>query len=561
MKKLILFATISLFTTSLFGLEKEKHVESKVSDVTVFLQGAQIKRKAKVYVEKGISKIYFDGVTQYLDKNNIQVKGIGNFIILDVSHNVHYPVPKTDPDAGKMPAHILKEIKFLEDSISVSSWKLKKLQAKRDVYKSEKSILINSGVIKGQKDNDSIPLLKDALDYYRLKLIEINKLSIELDQKIEKENSLYSRLTTRLSELKNWQNKTQKPPQNLSPVQQIVVTVSADQSTSGSMTVSYMTQQASWAPSYDLRADNVSQPVKITYKAKVYQNTGINWDDVNITLSTINPNRSNVKPVLAPWYINYYQPIKQIPGNRSMYYNNGVKNAPQAAGGAYEMDKESLSEDDMARHLDNYTQMESNMSMVEFKLNIKHSIPSDNQEHLMAVASKTIPSTFEYFAAPKLEREAFLIAKLTDWEDLNLLPAVANIYYDGTYVGQTRITPTSIRDTMELALGRDARVIVQRKRIEFEEKIKKVAGEKIATMKYQIIAKNLNTSSLKLNIMDHIPLSTNEEIKVSLLDKGNADYNEKKGLLKWVFALGAKSPKKLYYEYSVKYDKDKEIVL
>lgn len=90
--------------------------------------------------------------------------------------------------------------------------------------------------------------------------------------------------------------------------------------------------------------------------------------------------------------------------------------------------KKEIDDDQLARHLDNYTQMQSTMTMVEFKLKIKHSIPADGQEHLMAVASKSIPSTFEYFAAPKIEREAFLIAKITDWEDLNLLLAAANIY-------------------------------------------------------------------------------------------------------------------------------------
>lgn len=558
MKKLIL----SIFLFSVLGnataADKEKEVESTISDVIVFLQGAQIKRKAKVYVEKGITKVIFTDVTQYLNKNNIQVKGTGNFIILDVSHRVHYPVPEKQVNPDVMPPELAKELKLIQDSISDSSWKLKKMRSQRDVYKSEKQILLNSGVIKGQASNDSIPLLKEALDYYRVKLIEINKLIIALDQKIEKEDAIMSRLNTRLHEVQNWQNKTRKP-KDTSPKQQIVVTVSAEQNASGTLTVNYMTQQAGWSPAYDLRADNVASPVSITYKAKVFQNTGKDWDNVDVTLSTINPNRSNVKPTLAPWYINYYQPIQQVSGNNYMYYGNGVANQPKAAERMQYL--KDMNEDQVAKHLDNYTQMQSNMTMVEFKLKIKHTIPADGQEHLMAVASKSIPSTYEYFAAPKVEREAFLIAKLTDWEDLNLLPAVANIYYDGTYVGQTRITPSSIRDTMELALGRDQRVQVQRKRIEFEEKIKKLAGEKIATMKYQIIAKNLNLASLKLNIMDQIPLSANEEIKVDLIDKGGAEYSEDKGLLKWVFEIGAKSPKKLYYEYSVKYDKDKQIVL
>jgi len=66
-----------------------------------------------------------------------------------------------------------------------------------------------------------------------------------------------------------------------------------------------MVPDAGWSPAYDLRADDITSPVKLTYKANVYQSTGVNWDNVNVKLSTINPNRSNVKPVLAPWYVDF----------------------------------------------------------------------------------------------------------------------------------------------------------------------------------------------------------------------------------------------------------------
>lgn len=555
----LIFATTLFFSTILFGAETEKKVRSKVKDVTVFLQGAQIKRKGRFSLEKGITKLVFEGVTTNINKNSIQAKGRGNFVILDVSHNVFYPVPEKEVIPSTIPLKTQKEIKHVKDSLSKSNWKLKQYRASLDVYNSEKNILLSSGVIKGQNDNDSIPLLKDALVYLREKLIEINKLILQTERDIESESTAQSKLTARLNVLNNWRNQIQtKKPQSLAPVQQIIVTVSADVATSGSLEISYNSPNAGWSPSYDLRADQINMPVKLTYKAKIYQNTGVNWENVNVTLSTINPNRNNNKPVLAPWYISYYQPIQRGYSNYQLddvSVNKSTESMPSIA------NADELSEEVEAKHISNFTQMSNNMAMVEFELKIPYSIPSDGKEHLMAVSSDEIDSEFEYFAAPKKEREAFLMAKLTGWEDLNLLPAVANIYYDGTYVGQTRISPSNMTDTLELALGRDRRIIIEQKKISNEEKIKKLSNEKESTLTYQITVKSMKSSHVKLTIMDQIPLTNVDEIKVNLINKGKAEYNQHKGFLTWNTTINPRETKKIKYVYSVTYNKDKNLVL
>ncbi len=557
-KSLILAVTI-LASVIVFGAESEKKVRSKVKDVTVFLQGAQVKRKGRFSLDKGITKLVFEGITKNFNTNSIQAKGKGNFVILDVSHNVFYPVPKKIEVPSTIPLKTQKEIKQVKDSLSRSNWKLKQYKASLDVYSSEKNILLSSGVIKGQNQNDSIPLLKDALVYLREKLIEINKLILQTERSIEQETVVHTQLTSRLNTLNNWKSHL-KPQQqeSLSPIYQIIVTVSCDVATSGSLEISYNTPNAGWSPSYDLRADQINAPVKLTYKAKVYQNTGVSWNNVNVTLSTINPNRNNNKPVLAPWYISYYRPIQRGAYNYSLD-DVSVNKETMAMPSITNADE--LTEEVEAKHISNFTQMSNNMAMVEFELKIPYSIPSDGKEHLMAVSSDEIDSEFEYFAAPKKEREAFLMAKLTGWEDLNLLPAVANIYYDGTYVGQTRISPSNMTDTLELALGRDRRIIIEQKKISNEEKIKKLSNEKESTLTYQITVKSMKSSHIKLTIMDQIPLTNVEEIKVNLINKGKADYNQHKGFLTWNTTINPRETKKIKYVYSVTYNKDKNLIL
>ena len=187
------------------------------------------------------------------------------------------------------------------------------------------------------------------------------------------------------------------------------------------------------------------------------------------------------------------------------------------------------------------------------------SIESNGQDHLIAVQQSEIPADYTHYLVPKLDQDAFLVARLTDWEKLNLLPAVANIFYDGTYVGQTRINPAVMSDTLDLALGRDRGIMVKRNKLKQEEKVKNLSSEKVRTLTWELEIRNNKTGPIDLVLQDHIPVTQNEDIKISLLDNDGAKHTEINGKLEWKIELDAKSQKKLTYVYSVKYNKDKTL--
>lgn len=571
MKKLFITALSIVLAGTSFAKEKEKIVKSSIDQVTVFLQGAQVTRESKVYLDKGVTKVIMEGITRGFNPNSIQVKGKGDFVIMDVSSKLHYPQPEPAPNPTELPDKIVKEIQQLKDSLNDMYWKLSGITNDIQVFENEKNLLLTSGVIKGQTENDSIAALKDAMTYLRDKMLEINGLLLKAQQTKSELTNSQTRMNNRLVTLQNYnQNvKNSYVPTSTAPVQQIIVTVSSDVATSGYLDVSYMVGNAGWSPAYDLRADDIASPVKLTYKANVYQSTGVDWDNVDIKLSTINPNRSNVKPTLAPWYVSYYQPVVY-----QTYSGNAYANAPSVAKDAdYEMvesnEETSIAFDDNyyksqkkeAEHMSNYTQMSEKMAMVEFELKLKQSIPSDGQTHMMAVKSEEIESTFEHFIVPKMDNDAFLVAHLTDWEELNLLPAVANIYYDGTYVGQTRINPSIMSDTMDLALGRDRGIYVTRKKVSDTEKVKALSSEKSKTITYEIAVKNYKSSDINLTIEDQIPVSNLEDIKVEMGDNSDAEYNKELGYLKWRREIESKDTHKFQFTYTLKYNKDKELAI
>lgn len=560
MKQLIITASLLMLTGTFFA-QKEKKIESKIEQVTVFLQGAQIKERGKITVEKGMTKVIFEGMSPYFDKNSIQVKGKGEFIILDVAPRIHYPTPEP-VKTTTIPVTVQKEINTLRDSIENLTWQIKEIDNELASYTLEKNLLLNSGVVKGQSVKDSMAALKVAMDYMRIKLPEINKLILKTERKKYDAQISLNRMNDRKSELENYNNNAGFAVKSTAPVNQIVVSISSDIPTTGYLDLSYMVSQAGWTPSYDLRADDVSAPVKLTYKASVFQNTGVEWTDVKIKLSTINPNRSNVKPILAPWYLSYYQPIVRTDASKF----KDKANAPMSYGNAYNgptpsSKAETVAYEDMddAEHISNYATMSDNLTMVEFDLKIPYTIASDGQPNLMAIKSEEIKTTYEYFVVPKLDLEAYLVAYLTGWEDMNLLPAVANIYYDGTYVGQTRINPAIMSDKLELPLGRDNGIFVARKKTKDEDKDKALSNERTKLLTYEISVRNMKSVPIKIVVEDQVPLSNMEEVKVEVLDHGKSELIAETGKLRWVLELPAKESRKQSFSYQLKYNKDKTL--
>ena len=316
----------------------------------------------------------------------------------------------------------------------------------------------------------------------------------------------------------------------------------------------------------DVRASGTDKPMKLTYKAKVFQNTGINWEGVKLRLSTNTPNQSLSRPNLPAWYLQYYQPTavtlsgttttsRKKPSMARAY----AESYKDVTTDDHEMNEE-LEAMPMAQQAFNYSSMVSAMTNVEFDIQLPYNIDSDGKHHMVAVQTHDITSEYVHIVVPKVEKQAFLLARLTDWNSMDLLPGQANLYFEGSYIGKTMLNPNVMSDTLDLALGRDRSIVVKRTKVKDEEKPKLIGSERIKTVEYAITLKNNRASAISLIVEDQIPLSNMEEVKVELLDDGKAGHNEGTGLLTWDVKLESRATKKLSFSYSVEYDKDRPLL-
>lgn len=260
---------------------------------------------------------------------------------------------------------------------------------------------------------------------------------------------------------------------NAQPIPQVVVSVFAEAATTAQLTLQYYIPNASWTPFYELHGDGNTNMVQLKQLATIQQQSGLDWKDASIILSTATPNQNSIKPQLPIWYIYnqqvyYNEQFKNIPRaqNNQAYGNkqtDAVKDEPTAGGTTIIDDAEDMSQ---------YTTISQNILLTEFELKLKYNIPNDGQKHYVAIQNKDLPAKYFFSAVPKLDTKAFLMAQITGWEDLNLIPGNAKIYFDGNLAGTTAINPDITSDTMLLNMGRDNSFVIHKRRLKDESKEK-----------------------------------------------------------------------------------------
>jgi len=312
-----------------------------------------------------------------------------------------------------------------------------------------------------------------------------------------------------------------------------------------------MTQQAGWVPQYDIRAVNTKNPIKLTYKASVFQTTGEDWSNVKLKLSTANPNLGGLKPELTPWYLDFYQPVA---------YRSKDKKMSAAPVMAMSKVAETVEEDmTPAGAVANYVTAIQTTLTTTFDISLPYTVRSAAQPTVVDIAQYDVDARYAYATAPKVDPDAFLLAYATGWEALNLLPGEANIFFEGTFTGKSFIDPNSVKDTLSLSLGRDKGVVVKREKIKSLTSRKFIGSNQKETLAWEISVRNTKTEQVQITVEDQVPVAQNAQIEVIPGDVGGAAYHPVTGQLSWSFTLAQGATRKMVFRYEVKYPKDKTV--
>jgi uncharacterized protein (TIGR02231 family) len=210
--------------------------------------------------------------------------------------------------------------------------------------------------------------------------------------------------------------------------------------------------------------------------------------------------------------------------------------------------------------LQQYTTLNEGQLNTNFEIDLPYDIESDGQLHSVTIKDQEIQCTLKNYAVPRVDKDAYLLAEVADWQNLDLLPGDANIIMDDTYIGKSVIDPNSTADTLNLSLGRDKRIAVKRSLVKELSSLKTSGGTSKQQFTYEILVKNNKLTDVNLLVKDQYPLSTIKEVEVKLEDGSDAMVNTETGVLSWKVDLKPGESRKLRFSYSVKYPKDKKII-
>ncbi len=531
--------------TSLDKDNQEIKLSSKIEHVTVYQNSAKVSRSAETSLSKGTHVIVLSGLSPHINAQSMQVGIDKGATLLSAQFRQDHLRPEEMTD----------EQSYINDSLKWVNKQLLDLQAQRNIYEQEKNLIIGAAPKIGERESGygvKMQSLREMADFHRSRLLELLKLTNAIDTQKETLTGIQTRLN---AQMKEWNRRYQAYP----PSGELVLTVSAEVGGSCRISCAYQVMSASWTPIYDLRSDGIDKGVNLIYKAQVKQNTGVDWSDVGLTVSTGNPTRSNARPILNPSYIDFVLSV-------STPTSTGI--APPPVSNMYNLeaivtDKKAKREerDDYGDGYSNTLdfKVQQNQLNVQFDIDIPYSIPSDNKDHLVKMKLFELPTEYKYHSVPKLDQGAFLLAKVTEWGQMGLLRGNANLFFEGTFIGQSPIDPFSTRDTLLLSMGRDESISIKRTLVTDQSSKKIIGANMKETKTIEISIRNNKNEQIDIDVLDQIPVSKNKDILVKLIEEDGAEHTEEYGKLLWRLNLLPNSSKKIRFTYTIKRPKNKSV--
>ncbi|MFO7574416.1 MAG: mucoidy inhibitor MuiA family protein [Bacteroidales bacterium] len=533
MKSLIISSLLLLLTATAGYGSVEKEIQSEIKHVTLFPDRAQISSEAGISASAGETVLMLKGLSPYIIRSTIQVSGEGRFTIMGVSHSNNFLEATGDSP----------EVKDLKSKIEVLNGKVEDEKTAIEVLRERENFLVANRVITGKDGTLTAEQYRAMLELYSSNIDQVRTTVL-------KKTRLIRDYEKQLQDLNNQLN--QSMGKRRLPTGEIAVTISAPAAVTGKLMVSYVVTNAGWTPSYDIRVEDTNKPVALVYKANVFQSTGNDWKGVRLSFTNASPSESGEIPVLNPWYLSFYQPPELMLRGKAA----GVAARSQPAA-----DKvEEVEYFAMAAEAPE-VMITQGITAVSFDVTVPSDILSDGRTKTIEIGSTTTTASYVRESVPKLDAKAYLTGRIAEWENLNIIGGEANLYFENRFVGNSWLSPAQFGDTMKISLGSDRGITIKRER-QVETTARRFLGNnRIDTRSFMITVRNNKGETVAIKISDQIPVSTNSDITVEATQISGGNLDTVSGMVTWEFNLEPQQSRDLVLTYTVKYPKEKVIIL
>jgi uncharacterized protein (TIGR02231 family) len=538
MKKILFIAVLLTGCLANLSAQSEKEIKAEIKHVTVFPDRAQINQEGATQVMPGKTVYKLSGLSPYIDAQSVQVKGFGEFTILSVNLQNNYL-----QNLEESP-----EVKSIQSQMENLKMKIEDERAAITVLEQKESFLTANKAILVKETAFSIEQFKSVMELYTNNMDQVSTGKLKKERLIKEYEKQILALQQQLSEK---MNKPQMPSGEIS------VTVTSEKQVSGKFTFSYVVSNAGWYPSYDIRVDDIKNPVNIFYKANVFQSTGIAWKDVKLSFSNATPWVTGDIPALNPWFIDYYVPAQirlRGTGRPEM-----ARSEPMMLQEVVTVSKDKMMDVEEAAPV--MVQKQVGETTITFDIAIPYTVPSDGQIQTVEIQRLTAPAEYKYVTLPKLSQLAYLTANIADWAKLSLQSGEATLYFENSYVGKSYMNVSQMTDTLAISLGTDNSILVKREKRKDFTSTKVIGANKTEIYSYLLTVRNNKSNQIKITLNDQLPVSSNSGITVEAVELTGGKYNAQTGYVKWDLEIKPQETKQIILTYSVKYPKDRTVIL
>lgn len=519
MLKINIFLCLSGFTL-IFGQDNFVQTTAKIKEVKIYSNGGFLKQSFSAEVVPG--------------KNYIVVKDFGRSGNMDVSAfkpnkkvtliRYEYYNNNTNFYNGKLEKS--KNRNSLNDSIEIYRAKYKNLEQELNLLKNSEGIVQKNQVLENPSSAEI------------LKMIEFNQSTLKKlydEQKIVQGKIAENQSVLSVLENRRYSsgNEDSKETQNT-----IVLQITSDKKQNVTFDINQSVQSASWRPYYIIKSNGINSPLKISYKAKIQQNTGLELKEVPVKLIDGSFNTEDKPYELDRWFLQT---------QTDYYVSNQAFQRPKSESNAKAYGVAEVAMTGSSR-------ISQRTMKTEISLDKNVVLPSD-VELTEDLNEFEVTTTYKYFSTPKIENKTFLLASIKDYAKYNFLPGNADVYMEDLQIGTINIDTNQLTSEMMISLGSDPNVLTKRELVKKETK-NLGEKEKSESYTYEITIKNNKDTAVNLELKDQIPLSTAENVKITLSNPDGANYDQSNGFLIWNLNVKPNETKKITFGFTVTLPKE-----
>lgn len=519
-----------------------KFVETDIVAVAVYTNQALVTRRGVIKLDGTEQELIISQLPETIETESVRVNGKGNLAVRLRGVNVER-IYTTES--------VVARISQLNQQIEQLEAQKRQFQAQMDALALQSRFL--EGLREKTEEQFSISLarksisLSETLDLLNFLGSQYTEYAISMEDYKNQQRELDGQLEVLYASLKQIRSPQPTVSFNLKVGIEAVGTGDFD------LEVSYVVNRASWKPLYDIRVDSKNQSVNLVYLAQIIQNTGEDWTNVNLTLSTAKPGSGTLPPKPQPWYIDIPQPM-------SRNIRQFADTAMAAKSGNFDVKEEKYTSEieELEKEIIEAEVITAELSqegnVVTFNLDGSGNIPSDGAPHKITIFQDDYPCNFSYMAMPRLVSFAYLQAKIkNNSQGAILLPGKANIFRDRVFVGVSDLQNTLPGEEFKLNLGIDEGLKIERDLVEREVDKKFIGNISKITYGYRLQISNLLDSEAKLELLEQLPISRNEQIKVRLNRTNPQIQPGEMGILKWNLTFAPQDKQEIYYQFTVEY--------